>query len=62
MLYFTQFYVFIMIVKSKDYILEDGLEYPDWKLPLSFNETRHFERIEGAKVFAQSWRMKERVS
>lgn len=42
--------------------LDDDEEADDWKLPLAFVKKRHTEPIEGAKIFPQSWRMKERVS
>ncbi|CAH0389097.1 unnamed protein product [Bemisia tabaci] len=41
--------------------LDDDEEADDWKLPLAFVKKRHTEPIEGAKIFPQSWRMKERM-
>lgn len=40
---------------------EDGTEFVDWQLPISFNQKHHTETIEGANAITQTWRMKERV-
>lgn len=42
---------------------EDGEQkITDRDLPLSFNEDRHVETIEGLNSINQTWRMKDRVS
>lgn len=50
------------ITPHNDSTLDEYSSYGDWNLPLSFVKKRHTETIEGAKVTAQTWRMKERVS
>lgn len=50
------------ITPHNDCSLDEYSSYGDWNLPLSFVKRRHTEAIEGTKVIAQSWRMKERVS
>lgn len=50
------------ITPHNDCTLDENPSYADWKLPLSFVKKRHTETIEGAKLAAQTWRMKERVS
>ncbi len=49
------------IKPHNDCTLDEYTPYTDWKLPLSFVKKRHTETIEGAKVAAHTWRMKERV-
>lgn len=50
------------ITPHNDCTLNEHSSYEDWNLPVSFAKKRHTETIEGTKVIAQSWRMKERVS
>ncbi|XP_051567984.1 regulatory-associated protein of mTOR isoform X2 [Myxocyprinus asiaticus] len=40
---------------------EEEVDMADWNLPLAFMKKRHTEKIEGSKVLAQSWRMKDRM-
>ncbi|XP_065210456.1 regulatory-associated protein of mTOR isoform X2 [Planococcus citri] len=49
------------ITPHYDCTLNEHSSYEDWNLPVSFVKKRHTEPIEGTKVVAQSWRMKERM-
>lgn len=41
---------------------ETSADVDDWTLPLSYNELRHTEPIQGEERVEHSWRLKEKVS